>query len=189
MEHTALAKSFQFVLDGRLRRVRIADLKAERGISTQSGGGHIKINAAFGVARLRGKKNSLIAKATITTIGQPDNGESSDPEFKVSIEVRGVYEWPRDILNGEFSGQDVAKMLCQSVYLYAAEKVNEMIVSLGIAGARIDLDFRSGMDSLGQVIDEVKSDAQKQEALTELVDSPQKTVKRIVRPKAKKSPK
>jgi hypothetical protein len=138
---------FEIISLGRLTQVRFATIRAQRA-NAKGAGGALLVNSTSSVTRSKDEPNKAIAKLILDLRGIPKDAaeDTDDIDFRIELEIRGVYRWPSEVAVESFERQDITSLLCQPLFLNAARKAESLVSDLGIYGAKLDTDLRTIAD-------------------------------------------
>jgi len=85
------------------------------------------------------------AKIKLEIKGIPkDAPEDTDQlEFKVELELRGIYKWPEAITQAQLEAKEINAILAQPLFVRATSAAESLLSDLGVRGLKLDTDLRA----------------------------------------------
>lgn len=135
--------NFQLVSQARLTQVRFATIRAQRP-KIGASGGSVLMQVSTSVGHNPEKPSTATARLIMDVrgIAKDAAADSDDYEFRVELELRGVYQWRSEIEAARFEPREISAILCQPLFLLAAKKAESLIAGLGARGVKLDPDLR-----------------------------------------------
>ena len=145
------------LIDGKLLRIRIANVFADRA-NIVSPGGTIELTCTAGMGPAK-DKNKAIVKVELKTVGKakPTTTGELQTDFTVRVECRGTYEWPYEVQMTNFESVDVRNVICQPVYTAALARVRDLLAGIGVNNVQLPYDIRGASDIVEEDDVEVKT--------------------------------
>ena len=133
----------EVITTSRLIRVRFARILTES-VSQAAMGGALIVDVSATLSPFKGNDSQAVCKLILAARGVPKDADetSTDIAFRSTVEIRGVYRWPKSIVREVLEDKEVVQTLAQPLYLLAANRIVSSLYDIGLKNIEIDMDLR-----------------------------------------------
>lgn len=136
--------SIEILDKARLTQLRFASISAHRPKVAMSGGSlMMRAVATLSIHKDDPKKATAKLKVEIRGVPKDAPEDTDQPEFKVDLELRGIYKWPEAVTQEQIEVSEINGILTQPLFLRATSAAESLLSDLGIRGLKLDTDIRA----------------------------------------------